>query len=150
MLPATPEKNELYVAYRLRLVPDGVILPAQLEALGANAPVSHQELEQAASFWRLLGRQPKRNALVELTNALAAAPTVKEVSSADVDRIGATYGVDVRSEFAEEFGELYDAALRHTGSAPRPPGISARPSPRNIESRPVNPRTRGSCATSLR
>lgn len=76
-------------------------------------PFHHQELEQAGGFRRLIGRPVKRNALIELTNKLAAASTVRDVSLADVDRIGAAYGVDMRSEFAPDFSALYETALRH-------------------------------------
>ena len=78
-----------------------------------SPPFQHREAEEPSGFRRLIGHPLKRNALVELTNLLADGATVRTVTAADVERIGAAYGVDIQTEFSRDLFHLYEVFLRH-------------------------------------
>jgi Holliday junction resolvasome RuvABC ATP-dependent DNA helicase subunit len=76
-----------------------------------SPPFKTKELEQSDGLRRLFGVRPKRNALIELNNLLASAPAVTDVTRADLKRINANFGLDLRESFGGELQELYDDAL---------------------------------------
>src|SRR2546422_9723427 len=76
-----------------------------------SPPFPAKELEQPGGFRRLLGSRPKRNALIELNNLLAFAPTITAVTRAELDRINAEFGLDLHEAFGAELHGLYDDAL---------------------------------------
>jgi Holliday junction resolvasome RuvABC ATP-dependent DNA helicase subunit len=76
-----------------------------------SPPFQPRNIEKAGAFGRLLGSRPRRNALIELNNRLAAAAAVTDVTLSDVEGLNATFGVDLHEMFAGEVRELYDDAL---------------------------------------
>ena len=74
-------------------------------------PFEQRELRKAGFLGRLFGKVPRENALVQLTNRLASAKSVRDVGADDVARIDHQYGVDVRRRFAHELAGYYRAFL---------------------------------------
>ncbi|MEO1075914.1 MAG: hypothetical protein AAFX41_08105 [Bacteroidota bacterium] len=66
---------------------------------------------------RLFRSAPRRNAFVELHNALAAATSVWDLGPADTLRISREHGVDLTTEFAAERHDFYVRHLTHVLNA---------------------------------
>src|SRR5687768_3946265 len=70
-----------------------------------------RELKPDGPFSWLLGPE-KANALVELNNALAEGPGVRQVTLDTVDHLNRKYKVDIHRRFRPELTELYRTFLR--------------------------------------
>lgn len=62
---------------------------------------------------KLLGRQPKKNALAELNNRLVEAASVRDVTLDTVHELNTRYDVDLHRRFDDELKQLYRSFLFH-------------------------------------
>jgi hypothetical protein len=69
------------------------------------------ELENANFFQRLLKKEPKENAFIEVNNLLATRP-LKEIKLEEIEEISARYKVDLHNKFGERLKELYQRYLK--------------------------------------
>jgi hypothetical protein len=70
--------------------------------------------EKPSFFQRLLGRHPRRNAYIELVNALAAAPTIEKISAAFVGGLNARYRLNLTRDYKHDVEALFEKYLRHS------------------------------------
>ena len=71
------------------------------------APFQSLAPERPRLLERALRRQPAANAFVELNNLFASARDLREIDEGDVERIGRSYGLDVRGTFGARCQQLY-------------------------------------------
>ena len=62
---------------------------------------------------KLLGRDSKNNALVDLNNRLVGAPSVREVTLDTVHELNRRYEIDIHRRFDDELKQLYRSFLFH-------------------------------------
>jgi hypothetical protein len=79
----------------------------------SHSPFIARTLESPGMLNKLLGRQSKTNALVELNNRLVEAPTVRDVTLDTVHELNTKYQVDLHRRFDHELKQLYRSFLFH-------------------------------------
>ena len=92
-------------------------VPAQLEALAADARVLRERLRSAVSIWQRKGGAPSSAVLADLNRVLAAGPTTTAVQSVDgraevtrarrIDKVAA-----ILTPVAEAFADLFSRSDR--------------------------------------
>jgi len=78
-----------------------------------SSPFARRQLLRPSILQRLLGRQPPRNALVELANVLADDPLLETTTRETVKEIETRHEVDLETRFAQELEEIYRDYLLH-------------------------------------
>jgi hypothetical protein len=79
----------------------------------AHTPFLTRALESPGLLNKLLGRQQKNNALVELNNRLVEAGSVRDVTLDTVHEINTRYDTDLHRRFDDELQQLYRSFLFH-------------------------------------
>src|SRR5262245_43477386 len=75
-------------------------------------PFSRQQLLPRSFLARIMRRESKRNALIELNNAFCDARSVRDVSVALIQDIERKYRIDIRQRFERELLALYRNAFQ--------------------------------------
>jgi hypothetical protein len=76
-----------------------------------NTICKTQELIQANFFQRLLKKDPKENAFIEINNLFSSRP-LKEIEFEEIEKISSKYKVDIRERFIVKLKDLYIQKLK--------------------------------------
>src|SRR5687768_55109 len=77
-------------------------------------PFSKMKAVRPSLVDRLLGSVPASNALVDLTNLLADAPSVQDVRAEAIGELNARYRINTISKFQSELQDLYEEYLLYS------------------------------------
>lgn len=73
----------------------------------SNGPFATKALESAGVLNKLFRTQPKKNAFLELNNALAQAGSIRDVTLETVQDVNSRYSVDLHKRFRDDLQDLY-------------------------------------------
>ena len=72
-----------------------------------SEPFTEQTPRRATVWQRLLGREPRENAVIEANNLFARAVAVRDVAPEEIDWICQRFGIDLRRELSGRAERLY-------------------------------------------
>jgi hypothetical protein len=75
-------------------------------------PYETQQLKQSF-FCRILGREPKENAIIKITNLFAQAENLTDVSSGDIQNIFKEHNIDLHKNFPDQMRNFYWQYLKY-------------------------------------